>query len=304
MFEEGEMSAGEIPSGRGGWSVPVGPAVEVIIPSLGRQDVLIHTLDAIRQLYPNLAVRVALQGDDIRPLLHERFGRSGNFTVEYRPAPALIEALNHAVSNSRADICILLDDDAVPCDGWLEAHLTGLNSEPAVAYTYGREVNTSRWRSLGSEILRIAGELVFGLPLSSRTKLHGRIIGWTNSFGFVFANFHLPGSCVINAPAEGNLAFPRTLFLASGGFDERFTGNAWGYGPEWGLRLARQGLYGRYVGDAIMIHRQHATGGTRSGRRSAWYRSYVANTRIFVETVGPLGWIGAAPRLIRRYFVR
>ena len=277
--------------------------IEIIIPSFGRQKVLEATLRAIRRLYPQVRIRVALQGEDSRLQLCSLMGDDGNFIVDYRAHPGLVVSLNQAVRNSGAEICILLDDDAVPCDGWLEAHLAALRTYPEAAYTYGREVNTRRWRSPVSEILRLSGETLFGLTLRRDAKLCGRIVGWTNALGFVFGNFYLPGSCVINAPAEGNLAVRRSLFIASGGFDEHFGGNSWGYGPEWGLRLAEQGRFGRYVGDAIMIHRQHGDGGTRSAQRGVWYRDYVANTRILANRVGPFGWVGAVPRLVRRYFV-
>ncbi|MBC6715563.1 glycosyltransferase [Aurantimonas sp. DM33-3] len=276
---------------------------EVIIPSLGRLEVLNATLVAIRRLYPDLPIRVALQGDDCRDAVYRNMGEA-NFTVDYRETPGLIPALNASIRHSAAEICILLDDDAVPCDGWLEAHLGTMSRYPEAAYCYGREVNTTRWRSPVSELLRMGSEAVFGLFLPRETKLRGRIVGWTNGLGVVFGNFFLPGTCVINAPAEGNLAVRRALFLDSGGFDERFRGNAWGYGPQWGLRLAAKGHYGRYCGDAIMIHRQHASGGTRSAQRSVWYEDFVANNRLMWTEVGPFGWVGALPRLARRYFVR
>lgn len=274
-------------------------SVELIIPSYNRFERLRDTLRAIRRLYPDLPIRVALQGPDDRARLAAALPGDPNLSVDYHAEPRLIPAINTAFLNSPAAICILLDDDAVPCDGWLEAHVAALR-DPAVSYTFGREVNARAGRTRLSELLRMAGETAFGLALGADRKICGRIVGWTNGLGFVFANFHLPGTCVINAPAEGNFGIRRRTFLEAGGFRTDFRGNCWGYGPELGLRLARTGKLGRYVGDAIMIHRPHVTGGTRAKRGSAWYRDYLHNNGLLVESIGPWGWIGAMPRLLRR----
>jgi len=273
--------------------------VELIIPSYNRVETLTATLRAVRRLYPKLRIRVALQGPDQRQQLEEELSGDHNFVVDYTPAPGLIPAVNAAIAKSQAEICILLDDDAVPCDGWLEAHVAAFG-DPTVAYTYGREVNARLWRSPLSELARHTMELFAKPFLANDRILYGRIVGWTNALGFVFGNFFLPGTCVINAPAEGNFAIRRSVFLDIGGFNEAFRGNCWGYGPELGIRLARKGLYGRYVGDAIMIHRPQMNGGTRAIRGREWYRDYIHNNRILIEAIGPWAWIGAAPRLLRR----
>ena len=278
---------------------PQGETVELIIPSFNRVERLIETLRAVRRLYPTLPIRVALQGPDDRPRLAAALAGDRHLTVGHRPEPGLIPAINAAFRESGADICLLLDDDAVPCDGWLEAHLAALR-DPSVSYTFGREVNARTGRTRTSELLRIAAETVLGVALPRDRKLCGRIVGWTNRLGFVFANFNQPGTCVINAPAEGNFGIRRTTFLDAGGYRGDFRGNCWGYGPEFGLRLAREGRLGRYVGDAVMIHRPHVTGGTRAVRGRAWYRDYVYNNGLLVGTIGPWAWVGTAPRLVRR----
>jgi hypothetical protein len=274
--------------------------IELIIPSLDRLERLLETLLAVRRLYPYLSIRVALQGPDFRETLYAALPDDHNFVVDYFVKPGLIAAVNTAFRNSPAEFCIVLDDDAVPCDGWLEAHRQALQ-DPEVAYTFGREVNARVGRSRISEVLRLVGEAVFGVTVGADRRLYGRIIGWTTPLGFVFANFHVPGNCVINAPAEGNFGIRRKAFLDAGGYKTSFRGNCWGYGPELGIRLAKQGRYGRYVGDAVMIHRPHVGGGTRTVRGRAWYRDFVFNNGVFIKSIGPWAWIGAVPRLVRRY---
>lgn len=275
--------------------------VEIIIPSFGRPELLEAGILWLRQLYPAVKIRVALQGEDFR----DRLGSVGGSAVfvDWRPAPDLIGAINDTVALSSAEICILLDDDARPLPGWLEGHLAALEASPTAGYSYGRVIEMRRWRSLGSELMRIGSELLFGWAVPLDGRQHGRIVGWITAAGLVFANYHLPGDCRINAPAEGNLAFRRKVFLDSGGFNSAFRGNCWGYGPEWGVRLARKGIFGRYAGNAVVMHLQATQGGTRAAP-ARWYWDFVANNKVVVASVGPMGWIGALPRLVRRYFVR
>lgn len=275
--------------------------VEVIIPSYGRPTTLQAGLHWLRQLYPELSIRVALQGEDIRQDLLKVF--SAGLTVDWRPDPDLIGALNDSIALSTAEICILLDDDARPFPGWLEAHLAALKAHPSAAYCYGRVIEDGRWRTAWSDMVRLSSELLFGWGVPRRARLYGRIVGWITSTGMVFGNFYLPGDCVINAPAEGNLALRRTSFLEVGGFNPAFRGNCWGYGPELGLRLARRGVFGRYVGGAMVLHCPAFAGGTRA-QKTQWYADFVANNQVVARAAGPLGWTGALPRLIRRYVVR
>ncbi len=100
------------------------------------------------------------------------------------------------------------------------------------------------------------------------------------------------------------MAFRRDLFLQSGGFNERFRGNAWGFGAEFGSRLAKKGQLGRYLGDAVILHQEASAGGSRQGKRARWYGDFLHNHRILMQTVGPLGWIGAIPRLVKKLAVR
>jgi Glycosyl transferase family 2 len=278
-------------------------AVELIIPSCNRLSRLYQTLVVVRTLYPEVPICLALQGEQPAGGFADCIAADPHLRVEAFAEPNVVGALNASIATSAADVILLLDDDALPAPGWMEAHLAALAAHPEAPYTCGREVNAVHWRPVASELTRIAAEAAFGLFLSSDKKICSRIVGWTNRLGFQFGNFFLPGQCLINSPMEGNLAVRRAAFLAAGGFNSRYRGNAWSFGPEFGLRLARTGGgLGRYVGEAVIIHQPYPTGGSRQASRRQWYADYVFNNRVFIETVGVAGWLGAMPRLVKRYF--
>ena len=273
---------------------------EIVIPSYNRPARLRDTLQGIRGFHPTVPIRVVVQGDPLDASLLSFIETDGRIVSLYRSSPGVVAAINAAAEATDAEIMLILDDDASPCPGWLEAHVTGLLSSPEIAYSCGREVNVVNGRSAISELARIFSELTLGIFVSRKHRIGGRIIGWTTPFGFVFGNFNLPGRAVINAPMEGNFAIRTADFRDIGAFDKRFIGNAWGYGPELGYRFARNGRYGVYVGDAIILHYPHPSGGTRAKRGKKWMQDYVHNNRILIQTIGWLGWLGAAPRFIKR----
>jgi GT2 family glycosyltransferase len=142
-------------------------------------------------------------------------------------------------------------------------------------------------------------EWFFGLFVGRDRKLNGRIVGWINRLGVIFGNYDQPGTCVINSPRGCNMAVRRELFLKIGGFNNKFIGNAWGFEADFGLRWAREGRYGRYVGDAIVIHQEVPMGGTRQASKAKWIRDYIYNNKLLIKNIGPQAWLGSVPRLVK-----
>lgn len=275
-------------------------SVELIIPSYNRLAVLRQTLSQIRLLYPDLKVCLGLQGEMPDAPWKAELDRDPLMRVERLPHPCTTIALNHCILKSRADVVLILDDDATPHFGCIEAHRDAFLADPGLVYTSGRVIEFRLWRSSFSEWSRTMVEWCAGLFLAGDTKIGGRIVGWMNWIGLSFTNQHVPGTCRINSPREGNMGIRRAPFLAAGGFRETFIGNAWGFGADFGLRLAKNGAFGRYLGDAIIIHHEVPTGGTRAHPRPQWFRDFLHNQSIVISNLGPQGWIGALPRMLKQ----
>ena len=280
------------------------PGAELVVVSYTRLAALETTLRAVRRLYPDLPVCVGLQGPAPEGVfaawLDEERRRSGLLRLERFAEPSITRSLNHCVRSSAAEIVLLLDDDARPCLGWLEAHLRALAADPDLAYTSGREVRLHVARPALSELARITVESMYGLLLPAEYKLRGRIVGWFSRTGLMFGNFDLPGTCLINSPRGCNMGLRRAAFVEAGGFDDAFAGNAWGFEADFGLRLAAVGRLGRYLGDAVVLHEEEAAGGSRQVRGWAWLHDFLRNHRLLMRTLGPQAWVGSAPRLLAR----
>ena len=273
---------------------------EVVIPSYKRFENLKTTVAGIRVLYPTLRICLGLQGDMPGPELEQSLAADPNLRIEKLPSPSTTITMNTCIKNSSADIILILDDDAVPVHGWMEAHRVAFEQYPDLPYTGGREVRLSRKRPPLEEIICIVNEWIFGLFLPKDRKTSGRIVGWFNWIGLFFGNFDMPGACVVNNPRGCNMALRREAFLAAGGFSPDIIGNGYLFEVEFGLRLARQKKFGRYVGDAIVIHHEAATGGSRVYQRMKWFRDYMHNHQQVMKIVGPQGWVGSVPRLVKR----
>ena len=273
---------------------------EVVIPSYKRLENLKTTVAGIRQLYPTLKICLGLQGDMPGPELEQELSADPNLRIEKMPFPSSTITLTTCIKSSTADIILVLDDDAVPVHGWMEAHADAFENDPDLAYTGGREVRLSKGISAFSQWVRIMVEAFFGLFLSSDKKINGRIVGWFNWIGLFFGNFDMPGTCVVNNPRGCNMAVRRDIFLAAGGFSPNIIGNGYLFEVEFGMRLARQKKLGRYIGDAIVIHHEVANGGSRAAQRMKWFRDYMHNHKQVMKIIGLQGWVGSVPRLIKR----
>ena len=220
--------------------------------------------------------------------------------IEQSSLPSTTRSLNHCIRTSDADIILILDDDAVPCFGWAESHVAAFCADPGLIYTCGREIRSTKGRSALSEGIRILIESIFGLFLKKDKKINGRIVGWINNLGLLFCNFDQPGICAINTPRGCNMAIRKEPFITLNGFNENFKGNAWGFETDFGLRVARIHKLGRYIGDAIVIHREASGGGSREHGRSQWFRDFMYNHKVLISNLGPQAWLGSLPRLIKK----
>jgi len=276
------------------------PNVELIIPTYNRLDILQNTVLQVRTLYPDLPICLGIQGEIPDSILRVMLDRDPHLRCERLPSPGTTRTLNHCIISSQADIALIIDDDAVPCSGWLESHMQALSSDPGLAYTCGREIRVRNGRSTYADVPRVLVESFFRPFLPKDVAIHGRIIGWTSATGLIFGNYDQVGTCRINTPRGCNMAVRKSALMAIGGFNGSFRGNAWGFEADFGLRIAQGGGYGRYLGSAAVLHYEVPAGGSRQGGKWLWYRDYLYNHKLLITHLGPQAWIGAVPRLLKR----
>lgn len=271
---------------------------EVIIVSYGRDHLLGAQLKQIRRLYPDVPICWGLQGE-YSPALNDLAAGDPGVRIVHHHRPHITETLNACLRTSKAELVFLLDDDALPCPGWMESMELVFQQHPDLVYCMGREIRLSGHPSLLEEWARLCCETVCVPFVPRNARCRGRIVGWMNKGGFLFGNFHLSGSCEINSPRGCNLALHRRRTLELGGFDEDFRGVQWGFETEFGLRLQSCGLRGRYCSEAAVLHAQVPQGGTRAKTDWSGLAVSVHNHRLVNRHLGPCAWIGALPRMGR-----
>lgn len=274
---------------------------EIIIVSYQRLSILERTLDRVRALYPNTLLCVGLQGEGRDAEFLQRHGRDSTFRLLHLKRPGIARTLNACVTSSQADLAFLLDDDAVPCPGWLESYLKVFETDSTLAYATGREIRLRYGITAASICARLLAECIFAAGIPREAKLLGRPAAWATRTGFVFGNFDLPGTAKVNSARGCNMALRRSVFLEHGGFDENFRGNSWGFETEFGLRLQEVGLLGRYLGDAMVLHEEASSGGTRSDLGRTYLEDFRHNQKLLRSR---LGWASFPGCWLREWRVR
>ena len=112
--------------------------------------------------------------------------------LEHREQPHITAALNQCIRSSEADVAIMLDDDARPCPGWLEAFEAAFAAYPDAPYIMGREIRT-RCHGLGGLLARGLLEAMCRPFAPAEALSAGRLVGWINGAGLLLGNFDLPG---------------------------------------------------------------------------------------------------------------
>jgi glycosyltransferase involved in cell wall biosynthesis len=219
-------SADVAPSGR-----PGRPDVSVVVPTAGRLDVLARCLAALeRQDLPASSLEVIVVDDATQPEVRRAGLQAGE-----RPTRILetsgsgaAAARNAGARAARGALLLFLDDDLVAAPDLArrhrERHARAEDEQVVVGYSAPRP-------ALG------------GLAASAAA------LWWEG-------HFHRMGTAItltFTDALSGNVSLPRGLFLATGGFDERygrFRREDW----EWGLRLLERGIALRYEPRAVAAH--------------------------------------------------
>ena len=214
-------------------AAPTTPAISVVIPSFNRRDSLCALVTALcAQHAPWLAVEtiVVLDGstDGSAEALAALTPPPGwRLVVHAQPNRGLSAARNAGWRRATGEVVLFLDDDVVPGEGLLAAHLHAHHAADAVL---GRlDGRAASW---------VPAALADGVMAYYRTQHMGLARSGVTRALDVFT---------------GNLSVKRRWLQAVDGFDEAFAG----YGCEdWdlGQRLLAAGAGFAYAADAAVVH--------------------------------------------------
>ena len=218
--------------------------VSVVIATYGREEVLCATLSQVlSEPYENKEVLVIDQTKK-HAAATLNYLQSVKRSIRYirMDHPSVTEAENIGIREASGDVVLFLDDDVSFETGLIARHLRNY-ADASVSGVTGLVLERGR-----SAVRR--------LPSVCRNA----------RFGYFFFRHDYARRVRVPNVAEGNMSFRRHVLLDAGLIDERFRENAYLWGMDLSVRVARAG--GKIVHDpeAGLIHLRHATGGIRMKR--------------------------------------
>lgn len=245
------------------------PEVSVVIPTYGREQVLLRTLESLRpQVAPRHELIVVDQSEshtaDTARALEIMVDRSEVRWIRL-PEPSIPGAMNRGLLEARGRIVLFLDDDIEPGPELLEAH-------------------AKCHRDAGESII-VAGQVL--QPDEATEELDGTQFSFRSSIAQEVREF-----------MGGNFSVLRRFAIEVGGFDESFRGAAYRFEAEFSMRARNAGSSIRFEPRAGVRHLRAPAGGTRSGgSHLATIRPHHAvGEYYYLLRCKPSGWIGAIAR--------
>jgi GT2 family glycosyltransferase len=164
--------------------------VSVVIPTIGRAELLAHCLESISlcRPSPDEVVVVDQSGERAVRAVVERFATDGARLLN-SPVRDRSLAVNHGMREARHEAVLVTDDDCTVDPGWVRTAWARLSADPHTMIT-GRVLPVG-------EAVAVPSLTGSGVPREYTGEIHYDVL-----FG-----------C--------NMACSRSLFLALGGFDER-----------------------------------------------------------------------------------
>ncbi|GMU65505.1 MAG: hypothetical protein AMXMBFR36_17790 [Acidobacteriota bacterium] len=245
------------------------PEVSVVIPTFGREDVLVRTLEGLGpQVTPRHELIVVDQSEShaaetIRAL--ESMVAASSIRWIRLSKPSIPGAMNRGLLEARGRIVLFLDDDIEPQPDLLQAHAD------------------SHRGSDDSKI--VAGQVL--QPGEVAEELRGAQFSFRSSIAQQVDEF-----------MGGNFSVPRRFAIEVGGFDESFRGAAYRFEAEFSIRAQRAGSSIRFEPRAGVRHLRAPAGGTRAvGNHLETPRPHhTVGEYYFLLRCRPNGWFVAMVR--------
>lgn len=217
--------------------------ITVIIPTIGREDVLLNTIRAcLEEPEPPCSVIVVDQSKEHEPetvrQLEEwqQLGRVTVLTPDIASQPA---AMNVGTLAAESRLLLFLDDDVEPSPGFVAAHAKA-HHEPDVWCVVGQIIQP--WQQ-PEDIPRVQPQPGLRCDLDFP--------------------FHSSTECEIFNGMSGHMSVTREHCLQVGGFDENFKGAAYRFDTEFSRRVIDHGGKVIFCPKASLKHLRVARGGTR-----------------------------------------
>ena len=253
--------------------------VTVAIPTFGREQVLVDTVQALLAL-PVRAAEILLvdqtpRHDSSTEARLAQLVREGRIRWLRLAQPSIPAAMNRALVEASQEIVLFLDDDVRLDPQLVEAHWQANQTQESV--------------------------LVSGRVIQPWDE--GRT--FTPDAPFEFAGVR---GAWIGEFMAGNFSIRRELALALGGFDENFVRVAYRFEAEFAHRVARAGMRIRFDPAACIHHLKVPSGGTRTygEHLTTWRPDHAVGAYYHALRTGQVGTFASRPwrAVATRYHLR
>ena len=210
--------------------------ISIVIPTYRREQVLLDTIRYLFDLRPAAAEILIIDQTEQHESATEAALAEWHEQRRIRwiclPQPSITSAMNQGLKRAHGDIVLFLDDDIIPDQNLIAAHL-------AAQAEQGRSIVAGQVLQPGEEALAAPlGDGPF-LFRSSQRRLITELMG-------------------------GNFSVKRACALKLGGFDENFVRVAYRFEAEFCDRALTEGQQILFEPAASIRHLKAAAGGTRS----------------------------------------
>jgi GT2 family glycosyltransferase len=214
--------------------------ITVVIPTFGREEILIDTLNSLLLLDKRAdEIIIVDQTPEHHPetmKVLQRLESEGTVRWLRLELPSIPHAMNTGLLAAAGPIVLFLDDDIIPHPGLIAGHM-------------------SAWATTGPQgTWCIAGQVLQPgeEPIPPEEWRHG------------WFPFHSNRRRWIGDVMAGNLSVDRQKALSIGGFDENFVGSAYRFESEFARRVMQAGGKILFEPGASIRHLRAERGGTRS----------------------------------------
>lgn len=220
--------------------------ISIIIPTLGRESVLLNTLQDLKKqnLNPeNWECLIITQNHFSSEFIDKiKDVNILNFSIFYLSQPNASLARNIGLKEAKSDIVLFLDDDiTIESKKFLEAHLDNFKKNPDLSGVFGQVIDTNK---------------IF--------REHRHRFSTNSKFGWLYFPTNYNKNCQVKNGVSVNLSVNKKFAIDIGGMDANYIKGAHREESDFCLRLTKKYGLMNFDVEAGIIHIGENTGGVRS----------------------------------------
>lgn len=239
--------------------------LSVLIPTLGRKEELINTIQALmlQSRHPDEII-VVDQNEPSIPEIDQLLASISIIKHIRNQTPGVAINYNRCLEHATGDIVLFLDDDIIPDPDLIAKHLENYDQETLNPSPFKKPLG-----GVAGRVSQPSGDLD-----PSRIRKIGKFHRWS---GRITACFNGTTKTDVDIAPGGNMSFYRDILIKSGGFDLAFDGNGYFFETDASLRVVEGGYRIHFEPRAYVKHLMAPRGGARITNKAVHTYYFVKN---------------------------